>query len=128
MDTPPAILPRAAHSHRYRDSLVTAGNVPPRIATPHTAVLEFADGSGATATLPQPDDDALVRAVDAYMTQKRHPVVARRWLLRPVDTTRTAWRVARRLPAASCRQRRVRREPRASAKIRRLGIHDEQAF
>jgi len=99
MNTPAAIPLRAAHSHRYRGSVVTADNVPPRVATPHTAVLEFSDDSGATATLPQPDDDALERAVDAYTTQKRQPVVARRRLLRPVDTTRTAWRVARRLPA-----------------------------
>ena len=99
MGAPAAILLRAAHSHLYPGSIVTADNVPPRIATPHAAVLELADGSGA-ATLSQPDDDALERAVDEYLTQKRHTVVARRWLLRPVDTTRTAWRVARRLPAA----------------------------
>lgn len=78
---------------------MTADHAPPRIATPHTAVPEFADGSGAAATLSQPDDDALALAVDAYLTQKRHVAIARRWLLRPVDTTRTAWRVARRLPA-----------------------------
>ncbi|HKT64063.1 MAG TPA: hypothetical protein VJR91_10845 [Burkholderia sp.] len=81
---------------------MTADHAPPHIATPHTAVPEFADGSGAAATLSQPDDDdgdALALAVDAYLTQKRHVAIARRWLLRPVDTTRTAWRVARRLPA-----------------------------
>ncbi|MGN7982129.1 hypothetical protein [Burkholderia sp. 22313] len=80
---------------------MTADHATPHIATPHTAVPEFADGSGAAATLSQPDDDddALALAVDAYLTQKRHVAIARRWLLRPVDTTRTAWRVARRLPA-----------------------------
>ncbi|SFX60463.1 hypothetical protein SAMN03159408_01754 [Burkholderia sp. NFPP32] len=37
--------------------------------------------------------------VDEYVTQKRHRVVARRWLLRPTDAAHTGWRVAPRLPA-----------------------------
>ncbi|WP_254602266.1 hypothetical protein [Burkholderia lata] len=79
---------------------MTFGNDAPRNATPHPAVIEFADGSGATATLVCVDDDALELAVDEYVTQKRHKVIARRWLLRPADTTRTAWRVAERLHIA----------------------------
>ncbi|WP_260449909.1 hypothetical protein [Burkholderia contaminans] len=67
--------------------------------TTHPAVIEFADGSGATATLSRVGDDALELAVDEYVTQKRHMVIARRSLLRPADTMRTAWRVAERLPA-----------------------------
>ncbi|OXJ13189.1 hypothetical protein [Burkholderia sp. AU6039] len=94
------LLLRTTHSHLYPGSTVTLGNDAPRNATPHPAVIEFADGSGATAMLSRVDDDALELAVDEYVTQKRHKVVARRWLLRPADTTRTAWRVAERLPAA----------------------------
>ena len=37
--------------------------------------------------------------VDEYVTQKRHRVVARRWLLRPTDAAHTGWRVGPRLPA-----------------------------
>lgn len=68
-------------------------------ATPHPAVIEFADGSGAAATLSQREHDALEPDVDEYVTSKRHTVVARRWRFHPADATRTAWRIARRLPA-----------------------------
>lgn len=80
-----ALLLRTTHSHLYPGSTLTLGHDAPRNAKPHPAVIEFADGSGATATLSRVDDDALELAVDAYVTQKRHKVVARRWLLRPAD-------------------------------------------
>jgi len=60
-------------------------------------VIEFADGSGAAATLVRVDDEAFELSVDAYATQTRHTVAARRWLLKPSNTTRTGWRVAQRL-------------------------------
>nr|WP_071333422.1 hypothetical protein [Burkholderia contaminans] len=94
-----AILIRTTHSHLYPGSTVTLGHDATHNAMPHPAVIEFADGSGATATLSRGGDDALELAVDEYVTQKRHKVIARRWLLRPADTMRTAWRVAERLPA-----------------------------
>jgi hypothetical protein len=99
MRAPAAILLRAAHSHLYPGSVVAAENVPARIAAPRAAVIEFADGSGATATLSPLDDGALELAVDAYVTHTRHAVAARRWHLHAVDAARTAWRIARRLPA-----------------------------
>ncbi|WP_282508048.1 hypothetical protein [Burkholderia cepacia] len=61
-------------------------------------MIEFAGGSGATATPSHVDDGTLEVAVDKYVTQKRHKITARRWLLRPADTTRRAWRVAEKLP------------------------------
>jgi hypothetical protein len=96
------LLLRTTHSHLYPGSTVTLDDDAPRNANakPRPAVIEFADGSGATATLSRVGDDTLELAVDEYVTQKRHKVIARRWLLRPADTTRTAWRVAARLPAA----------------------------
>ncbi|HHX4057131.1 MAG: hypothetical protein ACN6QT_33920 [Burkholderia contaminans] len=95
-----ALLLRATRSHLYPGSIVTLGHDAPRSGKPYPAMVEFADGSGATATLVRIDGDALELAVDAYVTQKRHMVAARRWLLKPSNTTRTEWRVARRLPAA----------------------------
>ncbi|WP_423369705.1 hypothetical protein [Burkholderia sp. LMG 32019] len=91
------LLLRTTRSHLYPGSIVTLAHDAPRNAKPHPAVIEFADGSGATATLSRVDDDALELAVDAYVTQRRHKVIARCWLLRPADTTCTAWRVAERL-------------------------------
>ncbi|MCA8093348.1 hypothetical protein LGM65_21075 [Burkholderia anthina] len=68
-------------------------------AMPHPEAIEFADGSGATATLSQREHDALELDVDEYVTSKRHTAVARRWRHHPADATCTAWRIARRLPA-----------------------------
>lgn len=99
MRAPAAILLRAAHSHLYPGSVVTAENVPARIAAPHPAVIEFADGSGAAATLSPLADGALELAVDTYVTHARHAVAARCWRLRAVDAVRAGWRVERRLPA-----------------------------
>ncbi|WP_322082549.1 hypothetical protein [Burkholderia sp. BCC1972] len=95
-----SLLLRTTHSHLYPGSIVTLGHDAPHNAKPHLAMIEFADGSGATATLSRVDDDALELAVDEYATQKRHKVIARRWLLRPADATRTAWKVTERLPVA----------------------------
>ncbi|WP_260426791.1 MULTISPECIES: hypothetical protein [unclassified Burkholderia] len=128
MGTSTAILRRAGHSHRYPGSIVTAEDMPARLATPHPAVIECADGSGATATRSPLEDDALELQVDEYVTRKRH------------RSSRTA----------DCCGRSTRRAPRGGstggflppdasgaafggnrargAKIRRLGIHDEQAF
>ncbi|WP_244132707.1 hypothetical protein [Burkholderia sp. BCC0397] len=78
---------------------MTLDNDAPRTAKPHPAVIEFADGSGATATLSRVGDDTLELAVDEYVTQKRHAIGARRWLLRSIDAARTGWRIAQRLPA-----------------------------
>jgi len=89
--TPAAIQLRAGHSPLYPGRIVTAEHVPARFATPHPAVIECADGSGATA--------ALALTVDRYVMQKHHPVIVRRRLLRPVDTARTARYVELRLPA-----------------------------
>ncbi|WP_244273049.1 hypothetical protein [Burkholderia lata] len=97
---PTALLLRATHSHLYPGSIVTFDSDAPRSAKPHAAMIEFADGSGAAATLIRVDDDALELSVDAYVTQKRHTVTARRWRLEPFDTTRTEWRVAQRLAVA----------------------------
>ncbi|NTZ04646.1 hypothetical protein FCJ61_10820 [Burkholderia metallica] len=94
-----ALLLRASHSHLYPGSIVTLDNDAPRTAKPHPAVIEFADGSGATATLSRVGDDTLELAVDEYVTQKRHAIGARRWLLRPIDAARTGWRISQRLPA-----------------------------
>jgi len=96
---PTAVLLRTSHSHLYPGHIVTLDHDAPRTAKPHPAVIEFADGSGATATLSRVGDDTLELAVDEYVTQKRHAIVARRWLLRPIDAARTGWRVTRRLPA-----------------------------
>ncbi|MBY4866851.1 MULTISPECIES: hypothetical protein [Burkholderia] len=52
--------------------------MPAHLATPHPAVIEFADGPGATATLSQREHDAPELDVDEYMRSKRHTVVARR--------------------------------------------------
>ncbi|WP_269501880.1 hypothetical protein [Burkholderia sp. IMCC1007] len=98
MRAPVAILLRAGHSHLYPGCIVAAADMPVRFAASHPAMIEFADGSGATATLSQREHDAVEPGVDEYVTSKRHTVVARRWLLHAVDATRTAWRVARRLP------------------------------
>ncbi len=97
---PTALLLRATHSHLYPGSVVTFDNDAPRSAKPHPAVIEFADGSGAAATLARVDDDALELSVDAYVTQKRHTVAARRWLLQPFNITGTEWRVTQRLAVA----------------------------
>ncbi|OXJ11708.1 hypothetical protein CFB45_29595 [Burkholderia sp. HI2500] len=97
---PTALLLRATRSHLYPGSIVTLDHDAPRSGKPHPAVVEFADGSGATATLVRIDGEALELAVDAYVTQKRHAVAARRWLLKPSGTARTEWRVAQRLAAA----------------------------
>ncbi|VWC79573.1 hypothetical protein BLA50215_01137 [Burkholderia lata] len=97
---PIALLLRTAHSHLYPGSIVTLGDDAPRTAKPHPAVIEFADGSGAAAMLLRIDDDALELSVDAYVTQKRHAVAARRWLLKSSRTTHTEWRVAQRLNVA----------------------------
>ncbi|WP_244106565.1 hypothetical protein [Burkholderia anthina] len=99
MRAPVTILLRAGHSHLHPGCVVVAAGMPAQLATPHPAVIEFADGAGATATLAQREPDALELDVDAYVTGKRHTVAARRWRLHPVDATRTAWRVARRLAA-----------------------------
>ncbi|MBR8234872.1 hypothetical protein K6W26_22390 [Burkholderia sp. AU42008] len=96
---PTAILLRTSHSHLYPGSIVTLDRDAPRTAKPHPAVVEFADGSGAPATLSRVGDDTLELAVDEYVTQKRHAIVARRWLLRPIDAAQTGWRVTLRLPA-----------------------------
>ncbi|OXI65633.1 hypothetical protein CFB81_29015 [Burkholderia sp. AU28863] len=96
---PTAILLRTSHSHLYPGSIVTLDRDAPRAAKPHPAVVEFADGSGAPATLSRVGDDTLELAVDEYVTQKRHAIVARRWLLRPIDAARRGWRITRRLPA-----------------------------
>ncbi|VWB57157.1 hypothetical protein BPS26883_02673 [Burkholderia pseudomultivorans] len=96
---PTAILLRASHSHLYPGSLVAIDDAH-RITTPHAAVIEFADGSGATATLERRDDDALELAVDAYVTQKRRAIVAKRWLLRAADAADATWRVAARIDGA----------------------------
>ncbi|RQU45205.1 hypothetical protein DF147_14560 [Burkholderia cenocepacia] len=96
---PTAVLLRTSHSHLYPGSIVTLDHDALRTATPHPAVIEFADGSGATATLSRVDDDTLGLTVDEYVTQKRHAIVARRWLLRPIDVARRGWRITRRLPA-----------------------------
>ncbi|KVH35709.1 hypothetical protein WT01_32670 [Burkholderia cepacia] len=95
-----ALLLRATRSHLYPGSVVTLGDDAPRAGIPHPAVIEFADGSGAAATLVRFDDDSLELAVDAYVTHKRSTVTARRWLLEPFNATRTAWRVVRRLAVA----------------------------
>ncbi|CAB3756315.1 hypothetical protein GQ57_02010 [Burkholderia sp. MSh2] len=97
---PTALLLRTTRSHLYPGSIVTLDHDAPRTAKPHAVVIEFADGSGAAATLVRIDANALELAVDAYVTHKRHPVAARRWLLEPSGTTHTAWRVARKLPVA----------------------------
>ncbi|AWV02987.1 hypothetical protein DM992_27010 [Burkholderia sp. JP2-270] len=96
---PTAVLLRASHSHLYPGSVVHVGTTLDA-NRPQPAVIEFVDGSGASAMLVRPDDDhdALELAVDAYVTQNRHAVAARRWLLRPADAARIAWRVAKRLP------------------------------
>ncbi|MET3212738.1 hypothetical protein [Burkholderia sp. A2] len=96
---PTAILLRTSHSHLYQGSIVTLDRDAPRTAKPHPSIIEFADGSGATATLSRVGDDALELAVDEYVTQKRHAIVARRWLLRPIDAARIGWRITRPLPA-----------------------------
>ncbi|MBN3830975.1 hypothetical protein G3N64_03625 [Burkholderia sp. Ac-20344] len=96
---PTAVLLRTRHSHRYPGSIVTLDHDAPRTARSHPAVIEFADGSGATATLSRVGDDALELAVDEYVTQKRHAIATHRWLLRPIDAACTGWRVTRRLPA-----------------------------
>jgi hypothetical protein len=70
-----------------------------RTARSHPAVIEFAVGSGATATLSRVGDDVLELAVDEYVTQKRHAIATHRWLLRPIDAACTGWRITRRLPA-----------------------------
>ncbi|MDN7472250.1 hypothetical protein QZM43_27205 [Burkholderia orbicola] len=131
---PAAVLLRTRHSHLYPGSIVTLDHDAPRTAKPHPAVIEFADGSGATATLSRVGDDTLELAVDEYVTQKRHAIVAR-----PRDRRAPLVAAAARCgphgmahhAPASCHLmpwRRYRREPLPGAKIRRLGIHDEQAF
>ncbi|WP_244138386.1 hypothetical protein [Burkholderia stabilis] len=95
-----ALLLRTTRSHLYPGSIVTFGKNAPRIGEPHPAVIEFADGSGASATLARLDDDTLELAVDTYVTQKCHAIVAKRWLLRPEDAARTTWRVAKRIADA----------------------------
>ncbi|WP_241303238.1 hypothetical protein [Burkholderia stabilis] len=96
---PTALLLRASHSHLYPGSVVAIEDAR-RITEPRSAVIEFADGSGASATLARLDDDTLELAVDAYVTHKRHAIVAKRWLLRPEDAARTTWRVAKRIADA----------------------------
>ncbi|KWI52102.1 hypothetical protein WT72_21725 [Burkholderia pseudomultivorans] len=96
---PTAILLRASHSHLYPGSFVAIDEAR-RITTPRPAVIEFADGSGAPATLERRDDDALELAVDAYVTQKRHAIVAKRWLLRAENAADVTWRVAARIDDA----------------------------
>ncbi|MBP0607601.1 MULTISPECIES: hypothetical protein [Burkholderia] len=96
---PTAVLLRTNHSHLYPGSIVTLDRDAPRTAQPHPAVIEFADGSGAAATLSRVGDDTLELAVDEYVTQKRNTIAARRWLLQSIDAAQTGWRVALRLPA-----------------------------
>ncbi|WP_230684314.1 hypothetical protein [Burkholderia cepacia] len=52
-------------------------------------MIEFGNGSGAAATLEWRNDETLELVVDAYVTQKHHAIVAKRWLLRPEDAART---------------------------------------
>ncbi|MEK7890699.1 hypothetical protein AAB992_26670 [Burkholderia contaminans] len=101
MARPPTdLLLRTTRSHLYPGSIVTLDRDAPRTAKLHPAVIEFADGSGTAATLVRVDDEAFELSVDAYVTQKRHTVAARRWLLKLSNTTRTEWRVAQRLAVA----------------------------
>lgn len=75
---PTALLLRTNHSHLYPGSIVTLDDDAPHTKQPHPAMIEFADGSGAAATLARRDDDALELAAAEYFTQKRHRAVARR--------------------------------------------------
>ncbi|UXU89738.1 hypothetical protein [Burkholderia sp. S-53] len=86
---PTALLLRTNHSHLYSGSIVTLNDDVPGTGQSHPVAIEFVDGSGAAATLARRDDDALELAVDEYVMQNRHAVIARRWLLRPTDAACT---------------------------------------
>lgn len=88
---------QVADSHLYPGCAVRILHLPePTRAA--TAVVEFADGTGAHATCHRRAFDELELTVDRYATQKRHPVGAKHWLLLAVDATHNSWRVKRRLP------------------------------
>jgi hypothetical protein len=88
---------QVADSHLYPGCAVRIPHLP-ESAREASAVIEFADGSGAHATCHRRALDELELAVDRYATQKRHPVDSRQWLLLAVDATHHSWRVKRRLP------------------------------
>jgi len=93
-------LLRTTHSHLYPGSIVTLDHDAPRSGKPHPAAIEFGDGSGAAATLVRVNENVLELAVDAYVTLKWHAIAARRWPLKPSNSTRTEWRVAQRVAVA----------------------------
>ncbi|WP_423761715.1 hypothetical protein [Burkholderia sp. NLJ2] len=96
---PTALLLRASHSHLYPGSVVAIDDTG-RITEPQSTVIELADGSGASATLERRHDESLELAVDAYVAQKHHAIVAKRWLSRPEDAARTTWRVTKHMADA----------------------------
>ncbi|WGS51990.1 hypothetical protein LFL96_27675 [Paraburkholderia sp. D15] len=88
---------QVADSHLYPGCAVNIPH-PPESARAATAVVEFADGSGANAICHLRAFDELELSVDRYATQKRHPVDSKHWLLFAIDATHHSWRVKRRLP------------------------------
>lgn len=92
-----SIQVQVAGSHLYPGCAVRIAHLP-EPTRGASAVVEFADGSGASATCRLRAHDELELSVGKYATQNRHPVDARHWLLFAVDSSHHSWRVKRRLP------------------------------
>lgn len=93
---PAAILVLARHSHLYPVNIVSVSDLL-RSPVPQATVIEFSDGSGATATIVSRRNAMLERVVDRYVTQKKHTVGPRRRSLQPQHPARAMGRIARRL-------------------------------